>query len=153
MTGLSLPRWAGDAAVGLALAVAGVALAIMAWPIPRGEVGNPGPGFMPFVLGLALVGLGLACALRALREHDATAVVLANRKAAVCLAMLLAAALAFIPVGFVPTVAVMLSVLFAVLAGMPWWRAALSGCGASLALFAVFQYALGLGLPAGIWPF
>nr|WP_284701427.1 tripartite tricarboxylate transporter TctB family protein [Rhodoplanes tepidamans] len=150
---MSLPRWAGDAAVGVALSGAGVALAILAWPIPRGSVGNPGPGFMPFVLGLALVGLGLACAVRALREHDGAAVALASRKTAVCLLTLLAAALAFIPLGFVPTVAVMLSILFAVLAEKPWWRAVLYGCGASLALDAVFERVLGLGLPAGIWPF
>ncbi|MFL9828248.1 tripartite tricarboxylate transporter TctB family protein [Rhodoplanes sp. SY1] len=153
MSGLSLPRWVGDAAVGLALALGGVTLAVLAWPIPRGSLGNPGPGFMPFVLGLALVLLGLACAVRALREHDGAAVVLVNRKTAVCLAMLLAAALAFIPVGFVPTVAVMLSVLFAVLGGQPWWRAVLFGCGASLALDVVFEQLLGLGLPAGVWPF
>jgi putative tricarboxylic transport membrane protein len=153
MTGLGLPRFAGDAAVGLALAAAGVALAWLAWPIPRGDIGNPGPGFMPFVLGLALIGLGLVCAVRALREHDATAVVLANRKSAVCLVTLAAAALAFIPLGFLPTVAVMLSILFAVLGEKPWWRAVLYGCGASVALDVVFEQLLGLGLPAGVWPF
>ncbi|NVO16768.1 MAG: tripartite tricarboxylate transporter TctB family protein [Rhodoplanes sp.] len=153
MTGLGVSHRAGDAAVGLALAAGGIALAILAWPIPRGEIGNPGPGFMPFVLGLLLIGLGLVCAIRALREHDTTMVVLANRKSAVCLVALAAAALAFIPVGFVPTVAVFLTVLFGVLAEKPWWRAAIYGCGASVALFVVFEQLLGLGLPAGIWPF
>ncbi|MTW15049.1 hypothetical protein GJ689_02385 [Rhodoplanes serenus] len=153
MTGLSVPRWAGDAAVGLALALGGVALLWLAAPIPRGSVGTPGPGFMPTVLGVALIGLGLACALRAWRERDGTAVTLADRKAAVCLVALAAAALGFIPLGFVPTVALLLAVLFTVLAGKPWWRAALYGLGASLALHGVFQRILGLGLPAGIWPF
>lgn len=153
MTGLGLPRWAGDAAVGLALSAVGGALLVLARPIPLGEVGNPGAGFMPSVLGLLLIGLGLACAVRAWREHDGAPVLLANRKAAVCLLTLAGAALAFIPVGFVPTVALLLTVLFAVLAEKPWWRAALYGAGASLALSVVFQRVLGLGLPAGVWPY
>lgn len=148
-----LPHWAGDAAVGVALAALGGALAVLAWPIPRGTIGHPGPGFMPLALGFALAGLGLACALRAVRARTMTLVVLADRRAAICLLALAGAAFALIPLGFIPTIAAFLAVLFGVLAQAPWWRAALYGSGASVALFLVFDRALGLGLPVGVWPF
>lgn len=150
---LSLPRWAGDAAIGLVLAAIGAALMLLAWPIPRGSFGSPGPGFLPFALGAVLVVLGVGCAIRAARERDASPIALADRKAAICLAALVAAAVCFIPLGFIATVAAFLAVLFGVLAGTAWWRAALYGIVASLALYGVFDRGLGLGLPAGPWPF
>jgi putative tricarboxylic transport membrane protein len=145
-----LPHWTGDALTGLALAFGGAVFTVLAWPIPRGEIGNPGPGFLPLVLGLALVALGLGCAMRAWRARDAAPVMLAEKKAVICVIALFGAALAFVPLGFVPTMAVFLAVLFGVLAGMRWWVAALAGCVASVAVWFVFNYLLGLGLPAGV---
>jgi putative tricarboxylic transport membrane protein len=147
-TGLS--HRTGDALTGLALAAGGAVFAVLAWPIPRGEIGNPGPGFLPLVLGLALVVLGLGCAMRAWRTRDAATVMLAETKAVVCVVALFGAALLFVPLGFVPTIAIFLAVLFGVLAGMRWWAAAIAGCGASVALWLVFDYLLGLGLPTGM---
>jgi hypothetical protein len=152
MSGRAVARRSGDALTGLALAAGGAVFVVLAWPIPRGAVGNPGPGFLPLVLGLALTVLGGACAVRALREKDTTPVVLADRKAVICLLALAGAALAFIPLGFVPAVALFLAVLFRVLVPMAWWAAAASGLLASAALWLVFDKALGLGLPAGILP-
>lgn len=148
----TVASWRGDAALGLVLAAGGTAFSVLAWPIPRGEVGNPGPGFLPLVLGLLLIGLGIGCAVRAVRARETKDVTLADRKAAICVAALIGAALAFVPLGFLPTIAVFLVVLFAVLAGMRWWVAALSGCGASVAVWLVFDRLLGLGLPAGVLP-
>lgn len=148
----AIPSWSGDALIGLALAAGGAVFATLAWPIPRGDLANPGSGFLPLVLGLLLVALGIACAVRAWRAHDPAAVTLADRKAVICVAALAGAALGFIPLGFIPTVAVFLAVLFAVLAGFRWWVAAVSGAGASVALWIVFDQALGLGLPAGVLP-
>jgi putative tricarboxylic transport membrane protein len=145
-----IPHWIGDALVGLALAGGGAVLVALSWPIPRGEIGNPGPGFLPLVLGLVLVGLGIGCAVRAWRAHVGAGVVLAERKALVCVVALFGAALAFVPVGFVPTMAIFLAVLFGMLASMPWWRAALAGCVASVAVWFVFERLLGLGLPVGV---
>ena len=145
--------WAGDAVTGLVIALAGAVFAVLAWPMPRGDVGNPGTGFLPFVLGLLLVLLGLACALRALRTRDGqAAVALGGRKTLICILALAGAVLAFIPLGFLPTTAIFLTVLFATLAGISWPRAALSALAASVVLWLVFQTALGLGLPAGVMP-
>ncbi|MDQ2081535.1 tripartite tricarboxylate transporter TctB family protein [Xanthobacteraceae bacterium Astr-EGSB] len=145
-----IPHWIGDALVGLALAGGGAVLVALSLPIPRGEIGNPGPGFLPLVLGLVLVGLGIGCAVRAWRAHVGAGVVLAERKAVVCVVALFGAALAFVPFGFVPTMAIFLAVLFGVLASMPWWRAALAGGVASIAVWFWFERLLGLSLPAGV---
>jgi putative tricarboxylic transport membrane protein len=156
MTGsirIGIPHWVGDALVGLALAGGGAFLVTLSWPIPRGEVGNPGPGFLPLVLGLVLVGLGAGCAMRAWRGRDGTMIILAERKAVVCVVALFGCAFAFVPLGFVPTMAVFLAVLFGVLASMRWWRAALAGGVASIAVWFVFERLLGLGLPVGVLGF
>ncbi len=142
----------GDALTGLALAAGGAVLAALSWPIPRGEVGNPGPGFLPLALAVLLVMLGIACALRAVKARESKAVTLAERKAVICVAALAGASLGFVPLGFVATVAAFLAVLFAVLAGLRWWTAALAGCAASLALWLMFDKALGLALPPGMLP-
>lgn len=147
-----LSHWAGDALIGLTLAVGGAAFAILAWPIPRGDLANPGSGFLPLVLGLLLVVLGIACAVRAWRGRDPAAVTLADKKAVICVAALAGAALGFIPLGFIPTVAAFLAVLFVVLAGFRWWVAILTGACAAVALWFVFDQALGLGLPGGVLP-
>ncbi len=147
-----ISHWAGDALIGLALAAGGAVLAALAWPIPRGEVGNPGPGFLPLALAILLVALGIGCVLRAAMARESRAVTLAERKAVICIAALAGAALGFVPLGFVPTVAAFLAVLFAVLARLRWWTAAPAGCAASLALWLVFDKALGLALPMGVLP-
>ena len=149
-TGVSHTR--GDMLVALALAAGGAALCALAWPIPRGDVANPGPGVLPLALGVLLVVLGLGCAVRALKARDAATVTLAERKAVICILALAAAALAFVPLGFVPTVAAFLAVLFGVLARLVWWKAALAGGAASAALWLAFDKGLGLALPAGVLP-
>jgi putative tricarboxylic transport membrane protein len=150
----AVPAWAGDACTGTVLAVAGAVFAALAWPIPQGDVGNPGPGFLPFVLGVLLVVLGLLCAARAYR-HRATSVgvTLVTGKAFICLAALAAAALAFIPLGFLPTVAIFLTILFRVLAGAGWVFSTSTAVTATVVLWLFFDRLLGLGLPPGIVPF
>lgn len=150
--GTGVSHRTGDALIGLALAAGGAIFGAFAWPIPRGEAGNPGPGFLPLALAALLIALGIGCAVRAVRARESSTVTLAERKAVTCVAALAGAALGFAPLGFVPTVAAFLAVLFAVLGRLRWWTAALAGCAASLALWLVFDKALGLALPMGVLP-
>lgn len=50
---------------GLALA-AGIVYEVMAWRMPRGKLGYPGPGFFPVVIGAVLVVTAAACLIQAL---------------------------------------------------------------------------------------
>jgi putative tricarboxylic transport membrane protein len=148
----AVPAWCGDALIGLAIATGGAVLAVLAWPIPRGEVGNPGPGFLPLVLGLLLIVLGLACAVLAVRAREMTPTALGSNKMLICIVAVGVAALAFIPLGFIVTMTVFLAVLFRALGSIPWWRAALSAAAATVALWLVFDQALGVRLPPGVLP-
>ncbi len=153
MSSRPVPVWAGDAAMGMALAAVGAAFTVLSAPIPRGEVGNPGPGFFPFVLGLALMGLGMGSAVRAWRaRRSAGTVSLGNRKALVCVLAMAASAVAFVPLGFVPTTAVFLAVLFWALGSISWWKAAAVAVVSSALLWVVFDRLLGVLLPAGVLP-
>ncbi len=50
---------------GLVLA-AGIVYEVMAWRMPRGRIGYPGPGFFPVVVGAVLVLTAAACLIQAL---------------------------------------------------------------------------------------
>lgn len=50
---------------GLVLA-AGIVYEVLAWRMPRGRIGYPGPGFFPVVVGAALVLTAAACLIQAL---------------------------------------------------------------------------------------
>jgi putative tricarboxylic transport membrane protein len=143
----------GEAGAGLVLAAIGAGLAALSWPLPVGEVGNPGAGFAPLALGLALVLLGLACALRGWRQAEGAAIVLGEPKALICLGALFAAALLWRPAGFLVAGGLLLTVLFAALARLRWWKAVLAALASALVARLVFERLLGVALPAGLLPF
>jgi putative tricarboxylic transport membrane protein len=148
----SLSAWAGEAAVSLALAVLGLFLALSAWRMPFGTGSAPGPGILPFVLGLVMAGLGVIAALKALwSKHDKKPVSVGSERALLCILVLFGAALAFVPFGFVPTSFVFLSILFYGLGERLFVEATAAGAGATLFAWLVFDKALGVGLPQGIF--
>jgi len=56
---------------GLVLA-AGIVYEVMAWRMPRGRIGQPGPGFFPVIVGTVLVLTAAACLIQAvlIRRSD-----------------------------------------------------------------------------------
>jgi len=146
-------QWAGDAAVGIFLAVAGGAYLWLAQALPR-AASEPGPGALPRFLGMALIVVGIGCALRAWRarkaEDEAVAVALWERNALACAVALLGACLAFEPLGFVPTAALFLGFVFWRLGVLQPFAAALAGAAAAAILWGIFSFALGVGLPMGL---
>jgi putative tricarboxylic transport membrane protein len=46
--------------------VAGIVYEVMAWRMPRGKIGYPGPGFFPVIVGAILVLTAVACLFQAL---------------------------------------------------------------------------------------
>ena len=148
-----IKQWVGDAAVGIFLAAAGGSYLWLAQALPK-AVSEPGPGALPRFLGMALIVAGLGCALRAWRarkgEDEAAAVALWERNALACAIALLAACLAFEPLGFVPTVALFLGFVFWRLDVLRPIAALLGGTAAAAILWGIFSFALGVGLPAGL---
>jgi putative tricarboxylic transport membrane protein len=146
-----IQQWVGDAAVGIFLAVAGGTYLWLAQALPR-AASEPGPGALPRFLGMALIVVGLGCALRAWRARAAEgeAVLLWERNALACAVALLAACLAFEPLGFVPTTALFLGFLFWRLGVLRPLPATLAGAAAAAVLWGLFSFALGVGLPPGV---
>ncbi len=152
MSARAVPAWMGDAATGLGLSALGVVFVVLSLPIPRGEVRSPGPGFMPLVMGVALTILGAASAARAWRARSAAAVPLGNRKVLLCVVALTASALFLQPLGFLPTTALFLAVLFRALGPASWWKALTVAAASAIGLWLLFDRVLGVLLPAGVLP-
>ena len=146
-----IKAWAGDAAVGLAVAAGGSAYYWLAATLPGGANGEPGPAAFPRFLAIAMVAGGLACAVRAwrARERDGDDVALYETNAALGAIALVAACLAFEPLGFAATTAAFLAFLFRLLARLRPVAAVAAGAGASAVLWTVFVHLLGVGLPPG----
>jgi hypothetical protein len=144
-------QWVGDAAVGIFLAAAGGTYLWLAQALPK-AASEPGPGALPRFLGAALIVVGIGCALRAWRARavEDEAVALWERNALACAFALLAACLAFEPLGFVPTVALFLGFVFWRLGVLNPVAASLGGAAGAAILWSLFSFALGVGLPAGI---
>ncbi len=151
-----IKQWIGDAAVGIFLAAAGSTYLWLAQALPKAAA-EPGPGALPRFLGMALIVVGIGCALRAWRartgEDEAVAVALWERNALACAAALLAACFAFEPLGFVPTIALFLSFVFWRLDVLKPVAALLGGTAGAAILWSLFSFALGVGLPAGLLGF
>jgi putative tricarboxylic transport membrane protein len=147
-------QWVGDAAVGIFLAAAGGTYLWLAQALPK-AASEPGPGALPRFLGMALIVVGFGCALRAWRartgEEEAVAVALWERNALACALALLAACLAFEPLGFVPTIALFLSFVFWRLGVLKPFAAILGGTAGAAILWGIFSFALGVSLPAGLF--
>lgn len=138
----------GEAAVAVVLLGLGIYVAWTASEMPAGTLALPGPGFFPVALGvlLALAAVGVLVRI-AMQRKPAVTVELGHRDIAIALAALLCVAAMFEPVGAIPTLGLLLLVLFKAFARIPWWKAALGAIiGMALAWF-VFVFLLGVQLP------
>ena len=112
-----------------------------------GTGGRIGPGYVPYLLGAVLAGIGLLLMLRAPFVNEAVELLFRPRPVVLVLAAVLAFALAFAWAGLVPAVLACVFVAnFA--AAENGWRSAIA-VGVVLALFswALFVVALKLPMP------
>lgn len=138
----------GEAGVALVLLGLGIYVAWTARAMPAGTIALPGPGFFPTALGvlLALAALGVLVRI-GLQRGAAGQVELGHRNIAIALAALLGVALIFEPVGAIPTLGLLLLVLFKAFARIAWWKAALGAIIGMALTWLVFVYLLGVQLP------
>jgi len=119
-----------------------------------GSLSNPGPGFVPLCLAMALALVALLLLWRALRE-PATSAPPAEPgerwKPVASLIALAAYTFALEPLGFVLATAALLFFFFRVLDGQRWWVALASAIVVSALSYLVFARALHVRLPEGPW--
>lgn len=119
-----------------------------------GTLGNPGPGFVPLSLAVALALVSLLLLWRALREPvmPAPPTEPGERwKPVVSLVALAAYTFALEPLGFVLATAALLFFFFRVLDGQRWWIALASAIVVSALSYLIFARALHVRLPEGPW--
>jgi len=138
---------------GLALVACAAFFAWRALLLPFGTVGLPGPGFFPFALAIALGVLALAIVLYAVREVDALErIFLGHRDVLVAIAALAGVAFAFERGDSYIILGTFTAVLLVTVGRTRWWRAVLGAGLGMVVVWAVFNRALGVRLPAGqIW--
>ena len=156
-TNQALPAPSGirsDQVSGLMLVALAVAIGWLNREFPVGSLADPGPGYVPLLLAVALGGIGLLVAalgrrsetLAAMRWPEAT-------RALIILAACVAATLALEHIGYRLTIAVFLVFFVGVIERKPPLVVVLVAAGFSLGSFYVIGNLLKVPLPVGPWGF
>lgn len=118
--------------------------------MPFGTIGLPGPGFFPFVLGIALCLVELAVGVQIWREHPAGEHIdLGHRDVVIVFAALAGVALGFERLGAYAALGLFTAVCLVLVARMSLVRAAASAVLGMVVVWLVFNVALGVVLPRG----
>ncbi|HWP34765.1 MAG TPA: tripartite tricarboxylate transporter TctB family protein [Thermodesulfobacteriota bacterium] len=119
---------------------------------------GPGPGFLPFWLGVGLLGVGALLVGQAVRRPAGAAARPAARaegtgRALAAWAGIMAAIALMRPLGFVASFALLALFLLVVMSRRPLGPSLAATAVLAASFFALFRLALGLSLPAGPWGF
>jgi putative tricarboxylic transport membrane protein len=139
----------GGVAVACALAVVGLVFLWQAALLDFGDIGLPGPGFFPLLLGAALVGLSVLIGIDHWRESHGPSVEIGHRDVLIVSAALLAVPLLFEALGAYITLGLFGAALLVLIARTPVWLAGAAALIAMAACWYFFQVLLGLQLPTG----
>lgn len=141
----------GEAAVAAVLVLIGAFFIWQSLALPMGSVGLPGPGFFPFVLGLALgaQALGLLVGGLAAPRTDAVMEIGHREVLLVYLAMLLVP-LFFERVGAALTLGVFAAAVAMIVGRVRWWHAVLGAAVGIAVAWYFFKSLLGVQLPMGL---
>jgi len=140
----------GEAIVALSLLASAVFFIWHAALLPFGRVSLPGPGFFPFALGIALGLLASVILFRTLwKASDGAEVYAGHRDVLVAIASLIGVALAFERADAYLILGAFAAVMLLLVARAALWRVALGASLGMVAVWAVFNQALGVRLPVG----
>jgi hypothetical protein len=139
---------AGETVMALALLASAMFFVGLAALLPFGSVELPGPGFFPFALGSALGVLSLVILFLMRRKMDQGGeTFLGHRNVLVAIASLVVVALSFEHADTYLPLGAFTAVLLILVARAALWRALLGASLGMVAVWAVFNQALGVRLP------
>jgi len=143
----------GDLAGALVLLAFALAMAVLAWRMPFGNVASPGPGAIPFGIAvcIALVSIGLM--IRALRwrgEEADLVLEIGQRKIWISLVALTVLALLIEPLGYLVSISLFMLVLFRSYSTLSWRNCVGAAVLATLLSWLFFSRLLGVNLPLGV---
>ena len=146
----------GDLWSGLALALLGIYIVAQAWQWDYSTSEGPGPGFFPVWYGVGMFALSVLLVASHFRRAPAPGNPIDRRRLGRALSVWLALAVSvalFKVLGFVVGFALLTYFIVAVLYRKPARIAAVVALATGLGFYLVFDLALGLELPAGVWGF
>lgn len=136
------------------LVVLAVAVGWLNREFPVGSLADPGPGYVPLLLAIALGGIGLLIAAFGSRSETLAAMQWPEAiRALVILGASVAATLALEYIGYRLTIAIFLVFFIGIVERKPPWVVALVAAGFSLISFYVIGTLLRVPLPVGPWGF
>ncbi len=139
----------GEIAMSVALLATAVFFVSQAAFLPFGGIGLPGPGFLPFALGIALGVLAPVILYRCVRGEEGETVYLGHRDVLVVLAAMAGVAFAFERADSYLVLGSFMAVVLLLVARASPWKVALGAVITMIAVWAVFKLALGVRLPTG----
>ena len=143
-----------DYITGAALALAGLTIAWQSWQYPMGSVSEPGPGYLPFVLGIALGVFGALIVAAGSRSPVFRWEQFSDGlKGLAILAGLAFAALVLEQLGYRITIAVLLLYYLRVLERRPWITTLVLTLVVALGSHYLFARLLRVPLPIGMFGF
>jgi hypothetical protein len=118
--------------------------------LPFGDFALPGPGFLPFALGLVLIALSVAILVMTLHEpSDAPRIEIGHAPVLIAFAGLIATAALFERLGAFLTLGGFTALMLILVARLRILPAVLSSAVGMLAVWYVFKVLLGVQLPVG----
>jgi hypothetical protein len=140
----------GGVAVAAVLAIVGTGFASQALTLTFGDLGLPGPGFFPFVLGVLMVALAAAIFVMTLREPTGPSrVALGHFSVLVTASAMVVTAALFERLGALISLGGFSAVMLVFVAGVRIAPAVLASGLGMLAVWYVFKVLLGVQLPLG----
>jgi hypothetical protein len=140
----------GEVLVGLALLVSGAFFTSQAALLDFGRVGLPGPGFFPFVLGIALCLLAGAILYHVWHRASGSEVIfLGHRNVVIAMLAMAGLAAVFERADSYVVLGVFTAALLILVARSALWRVALGAVLGMIAVWLFFGIALGVRLPVG----
>jgi putative tricarboxylic transport membrane protein len=142
----------GDLIISGILCALGIFVILQARAMPYGEATVPGPGFLPMILGVLLLGVSLILGIKALLYRGNTACVqLGHRSMVSILVALVLLAGLLERAGFLPVMTLFVFLSLKTLSRLKWWMCLLWGLLAAFAAYGFFSLLLGIPLPSGTW--
>ncbi len=136
--------------VALALAGTGAFFIWRSWLLSFGDLGVPGPGLFPFILGIALLAVSLAVAAEEWRREDSAAKIeLGHRNVIVVFVALVALSALFETAGAYAALGVMTALMLWTLARVTIVTSVLATAVGMVLVWIVFKVLLGVQLPVG----
>ena len=139
----------GDTVIAAILGAAGAFFAWQASHLGIGNIGFPGPGFFPFLLGAILLLLAPIIGLGCWRSGPTQAVEIGHRDVIMAIAALLLVPLLFDPIGAPITLALFAVASLVLIGRVSPLLAIPASCLGTLACWYFFHVLLGVQLPTG----